>query len=144
MGLDVVISESLLSALQEKADNWQDKLTILSNKIGEDARKNAVLEAPHKTGNLEQHMKLDSTGPYSSVVYPDENASPYALFVILGTGPHLITGNPWLSWPGAKHPVRSVMHPGTAANPFLDRASDLTESDAEDRLAEFEAWVNDI
>lgn len=43
----------------------------------------------------------------------------YAQHVHEGTKPHTIVGSPWLFWPGASHPVRSVRHPGTKAQPFL-------------------------
>lgn len=50
--------------------------------------------------------------------------SPYFLFVTEGTRPHVIEPlrAKALSWPGARHPVRRLMHPGTTANPFHERA----------------------
>ena len=38
-----------------------------------------------------------------------------------------------LYWEGAVHPVKRVMHPGTQANPYADRAIEQ----AEGRLDEF-------
>lgn len=43
------------------------------------------------------------------------NTDRKALWLERGTKPHPITGNPFLYWPGASHPVRSVRHPGTRA-----------------------------
>jgi hypothetical protein len=64
-------------------------------------------------------------GRYSTGYDVTSNA-PYSIFVIKGTKPHTITGNPLLSffWPrvGANVVFRSVQHPGTKANNFLGRA----------------------
>jgi len=48
----------------------------------------------------------------------------YARMVHDGTRPHVITARKAkaLFWPGARHPVRSVRHPGTKARPFLTDA----------------------
>jgi len=50
--------------------------------------------------------------------------SPYARYVHDGTRAHQILPNAKkaLYWPGAAHPVRSVQHPGTRAQPFLTDA----------------------
>jgi len=47
----------------------------------------------------------------------------YAPFVEFGTKPHIITAKnaKALYWPGAAHPVKSVNHPGTKPNPFMER-----------------------
>ena len=119
MGLEVVISESLLSALQEKSDNFADKLAILGDTISNDIKNLAVQEAPHRTGNLQASIRAESDGPFSYIISPDEGVAPYALFVILGTQPHWIGSSiliPNVGW-------RYIgMHPGTAPNDFLQRA----------------------
>lgn len=50
----------------------------------------------------------------------------YAIFVELGTAPHDIfpKTKKALFWEGAAHPVSSVHHPGTKAQPFLRPAAD--------------------
>ena len=47
----------------------------------------------------------------------------YAPYVEFGTRAHVITAKDKqaLYWPGAAHPVYSVNHPGTQANPFMER-----------------------
>jgi hypothetical protein len=47
----------------------------------------------------------------------------YARFVEFGTAPHMIypKNAQALFWPGAEHPVRSVSHPGTAADDYMGR-----------------------
>lgn len=46
---------------------------------------------------------------------------PYWVHVEYGTAPHVIRPRTKraLYWPGARHPVASVNHPGTPAHPFL-------------------------
>jgi hypothetical protein len=58
-------------------------------------------------------------------------------YVIEGTSPHEIFGNPWLYWPGALHPVHHVHHPGTIANDYPALAYMDGMPDAEVRLDEF-------
>lgn len=51
---------------------------------------------------------------------------PVGRFVEYGTRPHDIypRNKQALYWPGARHPVSVVHHPGTRPNPFLERALD--------------------
>ena len=74
---------------------------------------------PHKTGNLvaRWHKELRNlTGKWG----PEMD---YAPFVEFGTAPHAIypKDKKALFWEGAEHPVKAVQHPGTAANPFMER-----------------------
>jgi hypothetical protein len=60
----------------------------------------------------------------------------YARFVEYGTLPHTILpkDKKALYWPGAAHPVRSVAHPGSKANPYMER---IVEASTEDINAQF-------
>jgi hypothetical protein len=90
----------------------------------------AKIEAPTgKTGDLRRGIRTtqsrDVQGRYSTGYDVTSNAA-YSLYVIKGTRPHKITGNPLLAffWPklGANVVFRSVNHPGTKGNNFLGRA----------------------
>lgn len=50
-------------------------------------------------------------------------SAKYAPFVQFGTSPHTIlpTMGKALYWPGASHPVKIVHHPGTKAQPFMQK-----------------------
>jgi hypothetical protein len=50
--------------------------------------------------------------------------APYAAIIELGSRPHVIEARnaQALSWPGGKHPVKRVNHPGTAAQHVLRNA----------------------
>jgi hypothetical protein len=90
----------------------------------------AVVEAPvGKTGALRAGLRMgqsrDTRGRWSTG-YDVESTAPHSLYVLKGTRPHKITGNPLLGffWPKVGQFVvfRSVNHPGTKANNFLGRA----------------------
>lgn len=145
MGLEVILNnDALLNALNTKSNEVPDKLQGLGIDASDILVKNSQNEAPIIIGNLASSIYPDGYGDLSWIVAPDENVAPYALFVILGTAPHEIKGNPWLFWPGASHPVRSVMHPGNKPNDFLQRGLDLSQDDIDAKVQEFEAWCKDI
>lgn len=89
----------------------------------------AYATAPDDTGYLKSQLRVarsrEGTGRYAAGWEVQSNA-PYSLFVIKGTRPHTITGNPLLGffWPKVGQFVvfHSVQHPGTRANNFLSRA----------------------
>jgi hypothetical protein len=62
----------------------------------------------------------------------------YAIFVETGTNPHMIypRNKKALYWPGASHPVKSVRHPGTKAQPFLVPAAREEYPKLGDRIKE--------
>lgn len=67
----------------------------------------------------------------------------YASYVVQGTKPHLILprARKALFWPGAAHPVRSVSHPGTKPNPFMQDALEAAAPQAEAALVSAAAEV---
>lgn len=88
----------------------------------------AITTAPRgKTGQLANSFQVrqsrDVSGRFDSG-YEVINTSPHFIYVVKGTRPHEIVGNPLLvfDWPaGGLHPAvfRRVNHPGTKANPFF-------------------------
>lgn len=114
----------------EKARRVFLKFTdVDAKKRAERVEKLAKVEAPSKTGELRRQIRTsqsrDVQGRYSTGYDVTSNA-PYSIFVIKGTRPHTITGNPLLAffWPklGQNVVFRSVKHPGTQPNNFLSRA----------------------
>lgn len=63
----------------------------------------------------------------------------YAPAVHNGSGPHVIRAKSKkaLYWKGAAHPVRSVRHPGTKANPFFERGIERGMPDIEQALSAY-------
>lgn len=74
---------------------------------------------PWRTGFLAQTFRAE----LSSGVLRWFPTASYAPFVEFGTKPHVIEPKnaKALYWPGADHPVKRVNHPGTKANPFMER-----------------------
>jgi hypothetical protein len=79
------------------------------------------VNAPVDTGNLRRSIHGEALSHVHGTV---GTAVPYAVMVHEGTRAHVITpsSRKALFWPGARHPVRRVNHPGTRPNPFLKRA----------------------
>lgn len=80
--------------------------------------------APVKTGTLRRSITSQVQGAGGNVKGIVGTNVPYAKYVHEGTGPHVIVpvSAKALFWPGARHPVKRVNHPGTKANPFLKKA----------------------
>lgn len=78
--------------------------------------------APFASGKLRKNIQSVASG-LEGRVGPNLRVTPYALFVEKGTKPHEIRPRTKqaLFWPGARHPVKRVMHPGTKANPFVEK-----------------------
>lgn len=98
---------------------------VISTRVLMDAGGRIILaalkdEAPVKTGALRASIVQRSTGAQGAGFY----ALAYGEYVVHGTRPHLILPKTKqaLYWPGARHPVRSVNHPGTKPNDFVQRA----------------------
>lgn len=80
-------------------------------------------EAPRgQTKRLNRNIYAIARGLFGAVG-PNLHITPYAWFVHEGTKAHTILPKTKkaLYWKGALHPVRKVRHPGTTANPFVDR-----------------------
>ena len=84
-------------------------------------------EAPVDHGRLAGSFQLDQVDDLSYRIW---SGVEYALAVHEGTKPHVIEpkNKKALYWDGARHPVRRVMHPGTQANPYVDRAIEQASS----------------
>lgn len=98
-----------------------------------------IEEAAEKLEALRQMVE----GAWDAQITSD---SPYITFVTEGTAPHVILprGMRALFWPGARHPVAMVHHPGTAPNPFVEEAYAARESELAARaVGILEQGVND-
>lgn len=77
---------------------------------------------PYRTGQLIQTFRRDVQDMMARW-FPTVK---YAPFVEYGTAPHVILpiNKKALFWPSAAHPVRKVNHPGSKANPYMERIRD--------------------
>ncbi|NUR66134.1 MAG: HK97 gp10 family phage protein [Streptomyces sp.] len=93
-----------------------------------DVQNEARRRAPVDTGRLRSSIVSRVEGGGRSLGYVVGSNVNYAAAVEYGTAPHVIKPKykQALYWPGAAHPVAQVNHPGTAAQPFLRPAIELT------------------
>lgn len=88
--------------------------------------------APVDTGDLRRSITTDGGG----LSYEVGTNLEYAEYIEEGTSPHTITGNDYLYWEGADHPVRSVNHPGNRAYLYMETAFNTQTEDLEDRISD--------
>ncbi|GAH65426.1 unnamed protein product [marine sediment metagenome] len=101
--------------------------------------RNAKMETPTKSGTLRRGIK-SRIAPFRGMI---ESTVAYGVYVHEGTSAHLIraVNKRALYWKGARHPVKSVQHPGTKANPFMKRGAEKSEGQVQ---AIFQKAVNNI
>lgn len=94
-----------------------------------DVQNEARRRAPVDTGRLRSSIVSRSERSGRSVGYVIGTNVNYAAAVEYGTSPHVIkpVNKKALYWPGARHPVAQVNHPGTRPQPFLRPAIAMTE-----------------
>jgi hypothetical protein len=89
--------------------------------------KNTTGAVPRRTGTLEKSFVWESQG-LTATWGP---RASYARFVEFGTAPHRIWPNEKkaLWWPGMPWPVAYVNHPGSKANPYMERIISLSQDE---------------
>lgn len=113
---------------------------IVQGKVQDAAPINKGPDATSR-GTLKSSIRRENMGDFLVRIFPDENIAPYAEYVLAGTGPHIIEGNPYLFWPGATHPVKRVWHPGTYPNPFMTFGFEDSQEDIKSEVELFRAWI---
>jgi HK97 gp10 family phage protein len=94
-----------------------------------DVQNEARRRAPVDTGRLRSSIVSRAEGSGRRVGYVVGTNVNYAAAVEYGTAPHVIKPRfkKALFWPGARHPVAFVNHPGTKAQPFMRPAIEMTD-----------------
>lgn len=94
--------------------------------------------APVKTGSLRRSLHTETVQSSRSLAIVAVGTDlSYAPLVEHGTRAHIIypRDKQALWWPGARHPVRSVHHPGTKAQPYLIPALVTNATRVKDEIA---------
>lgn len=119
-GVQIVVEYNHFPAIAAAAAG---KVKQCVEKAVRDVEAQAKARAAADTGAMKNSIEGHMTGAYSGEVAPHVE---YAIFVEFGTRAHVITAKNAgaLYWPGAAHPVKSVNHPGTPAQPFMRPAAD--------------------
>ena len=108
----------LKEASEEIRSDVQKVLVSSGFNIEARAKRNISSNGSVKTGHLIRGITTD-VGNMEVTVHTSN--IKYARFVEEGTRPHIIRAKnkKALYWKGAKHPVKSVRHPGSKAKPYL-------------------------
>ncbi|MGL6298658.1 MAG: hypothetical protein ACRC1M_05755 [Methanobacteriaceae archaeon] len=128
------LDQSAIDGIYEELENSAKKAVPNIGKGLEDwikfeINKQQLIDTGNMLGSVYSYQ-LDDLSIYVDVAATEDGYS-YPEGVEYGTSPHIIEGNPWLYWPGAKHPVRRVQHPGTMPTPFVEPARDALENQIE-------------
>ena len=115
------IDKFVLELGQMSDEVREDVQKVLKNtglKIEANAKANLTNNRSVKTGHLRMGITTD-IGKLTVTVHTSN--IKYARGVEEGTRPHIIKAKnkKALYWKGARHPVKSVRHPGSRAKPFL-------------------------
>ena len=118
------------------------ELQKATKEAGKQVLRTEVKEAPHKTGHLQQSIKMDYI-PIKTEIYPTVN---YAYWVHKGTRPHIIRPSRaralrFKTKTGKIVYTKLVQHPGTKANKFVERTA-IKVSGSINRL--FDTALNNI
>lgn len=84
----------------------------------------AEATAPEKTGEYKRSFKVVRTRIGGKAAVQVVNTDPKAQLIEFGSRPHVIEPKTKqaLAWPGGRHPVKKVNHPGTPAFHVLRNA----------------------
>lgn len=112
------------TGLRRVLNRLSDETKAAARATAVDVQNEARRLCPVDTGRLRSsivHVVKDSGRKLDISIGTNVN---YAADVEYGTAPHVIrpVNRKALWWPGAAHPVASVNHPGTHAQPFMGPA----------------------
>ena len=108
--------------LKDTSEDIRSDVQKVIKKVGFNIERNAKQNIANNgcvvTGHLRRSIATDIRGLGATI---HTSNIKYARGVEEGTRPHVIRAKnkKALYWKGAKHPVKSVRHPGSRAKPFL-------------------------
>ena len=120
-------------------DKTKDNVQKVLNNTGFKIETKAKGNVPVDTGHLRRGITT-KIGDMEVIVHTSN--IKYARGVEFGTRPHLIKpkNKKALYWKGAKHPVKSVNHPGSKAKPYLIPAFESEKDNLIKNLKEVIEW----
>lgn len=106
--------------------NFNSALKRFLFRIGSGVRYRAKQVAPYKTGKLKEDIQVfDNRADSLSIGVGNTMLVSYAKFVYFGTKPHVIKPKKMKALANKKSGQifgKSVNHPGTKANPYIEKA----------------------
>lgn len=139
-----VDDHQLANLFQHKASQMGAEFNKFSADLVDIAHRWVQSEAPRKTGKLKASVLKQNFGT-RGLVWLSKGIAPHWIYVLEGTRPHIIRAKykKALKVPGWGV-FKSVSHPGTKANPFVDKAYDRMQGDINHRVSIFERWLTEV
>lgn len=118
------------------AKNIKRCVTKSTYQIERKAKINLAKNKSVKTGHLRRSLNSNIKNTGKKTIGEVSTNVFYAYFVEGGTKAHIIKAKrkKALYWQGAKHPVKSVKHPGSKAKPYLIPAFDEERTNFEKEI----------
>lgn len=134
----------LANAFQKKGGEINRQIDKLTGQLVDIAHRWVQGEAPRRTGRLKTSVQKQTYGS-RGLVWLSKAIAPYWVFVIEGTRPHMIRARykKALRIPGYGI-FKSARHPGTRANPFVDKAAVKMQGEINREIELFSKWLEDV
>ena len=133
----------LANAFNRKAGRMGKEFNKLTADLVDIAHLWVQSEAPRKTGKLRSSVKKENYGT-RGLIWLSKSIAPHWVFVIEGTRPHIIRAKYKKALKTPYGAFKSVHHPGTKANPFVDKAAQKMQGDINRRTDIFEKWLTEV
>lgn len=140
-----VDTHGLEKAFAKKGAAVNGKINQLTSQITDSLQTWITDAAPRgKTGRLKASVKKQTFGS-RGLVFVSKAIAPHAFYVLEGTRPHKIVAKhkKALKIPGFGV-FKSVQHPGTKANPFVDKGAAKAQGEIQQKINAFEKWLTEV
>jgi hypothetical protein len=139
-----VDTHRLESAFAKKGAAVNGKIDQLTSQMVDVLQRWIQAEAPRKTGKLKASVQKQTYGS-RGLVFLSKAVAPHWVYVIFGTRAHIIRAKhkKALKVPGFGV-FKSVQHPGTKANPFVDKGAQRAEGEIQQKINAFEKWLTEV
>jgi hypothetical protein len=137
-------THGLEQAFAKKGAAVNGKINTLTSQIVDVLQLWISNEAPRKTGKLKASVKKETYGS-RGLVFLSKSIAPHWVYVLFGTRAHIIRAKhkKALKVPGWGV-FKSVQHPGTKANPFVDKGAAKAQGDIQRKINAFEKWLTEV
>lgn len=135
---------SLEAGFRNKGAQVNSRIDKLSKDITDVVHRWVQAEAPRKTGKTKASVKKQNFGS-RGIVFVSKSVAPHVFIVLEGSRPHKIVAKHKraLKVPGWGV-FKSVNHPGTKPNPFVDRGAQKSQGEINHKIAAFEQWLVEV
>lgn len=114
-------ADQLLGNLAQQQSKFRASMGLYASNSANKLQNYARQNKPWQNHTYDARNRLNTSWQWrgNKIVITLSHGVEYGVYLEKGTSPHVITGNPWLYWQGASHPVKKVNHPGAKAYPII-------------------------